>query len=285
MLKVHFDSFWGKFDRQNNIFVWILSQITNVEVTPNNPDLIFTDNRNYKKYGTAKVVYFSGEPFYNIGECDFALTSFYVNDPRFFRLPLYVLYAYDFWQKGLTESFDSILLPRKQYEKRKFCAYLAQGSGGPSSPREHYVNLISQYKRVDCAGMHLNNHPIVSGEPGTTEGAIEKIKFLSDYKFAFAIENNDTFQGTSGYTTEKIFEPMIAGCVPIYWGNKDIDKDFNQLSFVNLKRFNDEAQLLDFIMELDTNENLFNEIIKEPYVTNDNLFSINYLTNMFKNFL
>lgn len=119
-MKVWFDSFWGKFDKQNNVFVWILSKITNVDVTPNNPDLIFTDNRNYKKSGSAKVVYFSGEPFYNIGECDYALTTFYVDDPRFFRFPLYLLYAYDFWQRGLTESFDAILRPRQKTEKKNF---------------------------------------------------------------------------------------------------------------------------------------------------------------------
>lgn len=284
MLKVHFDSFWGKFDKQNNVFVWILSKITDVEVTPENPDLIFTDNRNYKKSGSAKVVYFSGEPFYNIGECDYALTAFYVDDPRFFRFPLYLLYAYDFWQRGLTESFDAILRPRQKTEKTKFCAYLAQGLGGPNSPREYYVNLVNQYKQVDCAGKHLNNYPIVGGEPGTTEGSIEKIKFLSDYKFVLAIENNDNYNGVIGYTTEKIFEPMIANCIPIYWGNERIEEDFNPLSFINAKRF-DEIQLLELIKKIDTNENFFNELCKQPYLRNEKLFSKEYLINMFKNFI
>ena len=284
MKKIWFDSFWGLFDKQNNVFVWILSQITDIEITPINPDIIFTDNRNYRKSGPAKVIYFSGEPFFNIGECDFALTSFYVDDPRFFRFPLYLLYAYDFWQKGLTECFDSVLARKPQFEKTKFCAYLAQGLGGPSSPREYYVNLINKYKQVDCAGKHLNNYPIVGGEPGTTEGSIEKIKFLSNYKFALAIENNDNYNGIIGYTTEKIFEPMIANCIPIYWGNQRIEEDFNPLSFINAKNF-DETQLIEYIKEIDTNENLFKEICKQPYILNDKLFSKEYLKNIFTQFL
>ena len=280
-MKIFFDSFWGKFDKQNNIFVWILSKITDVEVTPHNPDIIFTDNRNYRRSNLAKVVYFSGEPFFNIGECDYALTSFYVDDPRFFRFPLYLLYAYDFWQQGLTESFDAILKPKPLSEKTKFCAYLAQGQGGPSSPRERYVNLINQYKTVHCAGKHLNNYEIVPGEPGTTEGSIEKIKFLNNYKFALAIENNDSYNGYQGYTTEKIFEPKISGCVPIYWGNPFIKEDFNSSSFINAKDYTNE-DLLEIIIELDHNEKLYNDYLMAPYILNNHLFNINNLIEIFK---
>ena len=28
-----------------------------------------------------------------------------------------------------------------------------------------------------------------------------------------------------GYTTEKIFEPMLEGSIPIYWGNPRVDED------------------------------------------------------------
>jgi hypothetical protein len=70
-LKVWFDSFWGTFDKKDNFFVWVLSQTHDVEVTSENPDIIFTDSPNFQKNGNAKAVYFSGEPFFNSGACDY----------------------------------------------------------------------------------------------------------------------------------------------------------------------------------------------------------------------
>jgi hypothetical protein len=288
-MRVFFDSFWGKFNKQNNIFVWILSKITDVEVTPDNPDLIFTDNRNYRKSGKAKVIYFSGEPFFNIGECDYALTSFDVHDDkRFFRLPLYTLYAYDIWQQGLTKSYDAILT--KEYskkvllEKNKFCCYISQGGGG-NCPREALVKYLDSKIRIDCVGNHLNNHPIIPGEPGTIEGSIHKIEFLKQYKFALAIENNDSFGKYFGYTTEKIFEPMVAGCIPIYWGNPNINLDFNKYSFLNVKNYENYENLFEHMVEINSNSDLFIEYLMQPYVTNNKFFDINYLIEIFYSFL
>lgn len=275
MIKVWFDSFWGTFDKNDNFFVWILSSIDHVEVTPENPDIIFTDNRNYIRTGNTLTVYFSAEPFYYINDCDFAMTSFHIDDPRFITIPLYSLYAYELYKNKVIPKFDSIKIKDQQIksfnEKPFFCAYISGGIGGPKSPREHYVNLISSYKRVDCAGKHLNNCPIVPGDPGSTDGSINKVNFLKPYKFAFAIENNEDFNGEIGYTTEKIYEPMAAGCIPIYWGNPKIEEQFNTGSFINTRNYSDQ-ELLDLIISIDKNYDQYIDYLLTPYLNSENYY-------------
>jgi hypothetical protein len=283
-LKVWFDSFWGTFDKKDNFFVWVLSQTHDVEVTSENPDIIFTDSPNFQKNGNAKAVYFSGEPFFNSGACDYALTSFYVDSETHLRLPLYPLYAYDLWKFGITKSYKSILT--RDYtkeilnEKSKLITYISQGAGG-KCPREAIVNHFLTRMHVDCAGRHMNNHPVIPGEPGAITGSQAKIDFLRQYKFCFAIENNDEFNGYKGYTTEKIFEPMIANCIPIYWGSDLINDDFNSESFLNVKAFKDFDELADKVIEINNDKDLYIYYLMQPYVTYNKYFDMDYLVELF----
>lgn len=43
-MRVWFASFWGKFDVYDNVFTYALSQKYDVEVTPDNPDLVITND-------------------------------------------------------------------------------------------------------------------------------------------------------------------------------------------------------------------------------------------------
>lgn len=53
------------------------------------------------------------------------------------------------------------------------------------------------------------------------------------YKFSIAFEN----AWYPGYTSEKIVTSMLAGTIPIYWGNPDISREFNSASFINCHDF------------------------------------------------
>ena len=222
------------------------------------------------------MIYYSGEPFYNIGNCDFALTSFYVNDPRFFRLPLYTLYAYDLFKNKVTDSYDFVTRLKPKNNKPKFCAYIAQG-GGQNSPREYLFNQISAHKLVDAAGRHLNNHPLIPGEPGTPEGSINKIEFLKNYQYSMAIENSNHYNGDIGYTTEKIFEPMISESIPIYWGNPFIEKDFNTNSFINCNNID----VADYLKKIDSDNSILDDICSNNYVLDNPYFNEKFLIDMF----
>lgn len=287
-LNIWFENFWGLFNKYDNFFIYVLKHKYNVNVTPHNPDYVFSDSPQFRKNGNYKAIYFSGEPFYYINDCDFALTTFYVDDERFMRLPLYCLFAWELYNSKCITSFDSIKI--KDYsretlkEKNKLITYISQGRGG-NCPREETINECSKYFHIDCAGKHMNNHPIIQGEPGTPEGSINKINFLKQYKFCFAIENNDEFNGSRGYTTEKIYEPMVAGCIPVYWGNEKIDLEFNPNSILNMKNFNSYEALASKILEIDSNQSLYMDYLMEPYILNNKFFDIDYLVELFDKFI
>ena len=96
-IKLWFTAFWPSFDKRDNLFTYILSKKYKIILTPENPEIVITDDSRFK-YQNAKMVYFSGEPFFDIGNCDYALTSFYVDDKKFFRVPLYLVYAYEYYK-------------------------------------------------------------------------------------------------------------------------------------------------------------------------------------------
>jgi len=61
-----------------------------------------------------------------------------------------------------------------------------------------------------------------------------KLAILSRYRFCLAFEN---VEGYPGYITEKIFDPMVAGCVPVYRGATNILDFVPQDCFIDGSRF------------------------------------------------
>ena len=59
----------------------------------------------------------------------------------------------------------------------------------------------------------------------------DKIKFLSSYKFSFAMENSKG----DGYSTEKIIESFLAGTIPIYYGDYMVDEFLNPKAYILVK--------------------------------------------------
>jgi len=96
-------------------------------------------------------------------------------------------------------------------------------------------------------------------------GSRGKIEFLRQYKFNIAFEN----RSLAGYTTEKIFEPMVARCLPIYWGNPLIAEEFNPCSFLNRMDFESDEALIEKIIELDRDDAEYLEYLRQPYFHND----------------
>lgn len=289
-MKVWFASFWGKFDVYDNVFTYALSQKYDVEVTPDNPDIVIS-NHFVERYKNAKMVYFSGEPFYDIGVNDYALTPFYIDEPNYFRFPLYLLYAYEYYKCGYINSYDEILY-KKSYidrsvldDKSAFCSYVARGAGHPECRRTPFFEKLNEYKFVASMGDHLRNTEPIPGESGTIMGSINKCEILKYFKFNMAFENSMEYNGKIGYATEKIYEPMIALSIPIYWGNPEVHKDFNTKSFINWNDYGSDEKVIERIIEIDNDDDLYMDYMKENYFANDELFKIDYLVNIFEEIL
>lgn len=72
----------------------------------------------------------------------------------------------------------------------------------------------------------------------------DKLDLLSGYRFAIAYEN---YRGNVNYISEKIFDALYAGVVPIYLGDTDIESYVWPSCFIDRRNFESDDALLDFV--------------------------------------
>lgn len=239
-----------------------------------NPDyIIFSDGRyNYLNYDCIRIRYHVEQQAPDFDLVDYEIGYDEISyDDRYLRCPWYMLsfsgkYSYSLNFKKLH---DVIQLDRGNLINRGFCSYL---SSNPQqlSGRDELVSIISQYRVISSGGKHKNNVGFFVDD---------KIKFLSDYKFNIAAENSIY----NGYTTEKIYEAFIANSVPIYLGNPKIYKEFNPKAFVDVSKFENYEKVLDHIVELDNNDDMYLEMLNQPKILEDSIVpSIEDLENFLK---
>ncbi|MDP2753825.1 MAG: glycosyltransferase family 10 [Nitrospirota bacterium] len=84
-------------------------------------------------------------------------------------------------------------------------------------------------------------HPSYRGE------IVSKLETYSNYRFAICYENAI---GIPGYITEKIFDCLFAGCIPVYLGAPNIAEYIPSDCFINRNAFNDYLALYTFLMDI-----------------------------------
>jgi len=264
-MKITFSDFWQypkAFDPNNNFFIHIIRDLfEDVEIVdPEDADVMFFSlfgNEN-GRYKDCKKVFFTGENVRpNFKRCDYSLTfDFEESEGKNFRLPLWYLYIDWFG----VESYDNpdwlipetYLYGESEFTKRRKNDFCSIVYGKAVESRIQAVNNISKYKPVDVWGKANPRNPIPDGEK-------YKLDLISAYKFSLCYENSVT----PGYHTEKLLHGMVAGNIPIYYGDKTVDQDFNPERFINVVDMSDE-ELLERIIEIDESDKLYNEILSQP---------------------
>lgn len=77
-----------------------------------------------------------------------------------------------------------------------------------------------------------------------------KRAILQQYKFSICYENSIF----PGYLTEKIFDALFAGCVPVYLGDPEVEKSIPSNAFVDKRNFATYAALFDFLKNMTASE-------------------------------
>lgn len=167
-------------------------------------------------------------------------------------------------KKRLWFPFLLIKSPYKYLEKRimklktRFCSFVV------SNPKVEMRNkffeyLINNYKNVDSLGNYKRNCNYLDN---SIDIFSEKyLDILSNYKFMICFENDSD----DYYLTEKIGNAYLAGCIPIYWGMKNIEHVINPKCFIHIRGEDDFNIALNRIKELDENEELYKKMFDEPF--------------------
>ncbi len=228
-----------------------------------NPDyLLFSFygcTHNDPKYkGAIKIaIYEEGFiPSFNEEDYTFGLAHIFYLD-RYFRKATLVEYLqkYNLKNKDFRKAREKALEGPK---REKFCGAVLNNETSLNHFREKFVKELSKYKKVDSGGDIDNN----LGYKVT-----DKIKFFSSYKFSIAFEKNTA----DGYATDHILNSLLAGTVPIYYGDYLIDEYINPDTYILVRNDIDLLDKIEYIKQVDKDDNLYREFLKKDVLLDDDI--------------
>jgi hypothetical protein len=268
-VRVALARFWSPQVRIEGLFAGLPYLFDHFDfISSSQPDFVFFgDSPGDLPAGDAVRIFYTGENVRpDFAACDWAFTFDYdeeLQHPRHLRLPNYV---------RLGAGRDLIKAPGQAEEilagKSRFCNFIFHNE---VEPRNRFFDLLSAYKRVDAPGRSRHNHPPIGSFATPTESRYaagypaHKMRFMAPYKFSIAFEN----ASYPGYTTEKLYHAMLADTLPIYWGNPLVRRDFNPKSFLNAADYPSLEALVERVIEVDQNDELYLQYMREPWYPNN----------------
>jgi hypothetical protein len=212
-------NFWSGANEKNLWFTQSIIEHSNIKL-PVNFYSVFGDI-NKVMWDNKTKIFFTGENLENYPEYkDYNYLNLFdlyigfdnINHPNYLRLPLWILYYFNTNDTIDTIKNKILLIENKKsfssFNSRDFCCMVA--SHDKNGLREIVFSKISKFHSVSSGGNLLNNTNDLQ-----IKFADNKLNYLSNFKFNIALENSNS----QFYTTEKIFDSIFAGCIPIYWGS------------------------------------------------------------------
>ncbi len=187
---------------------------------------------------------------------DLSLGFDYREGENYLRFPLWIMSLFD-----SRSDYQAVKLRVKQlseirYDNRiGFCALVA--SHDWNGIRGQVVDSLSEIDTVTSGGKFRKNTDDLN-----QLYANNKYKFIKQYKFNICLENSNA----PGYVTEKIFQSVEAGCIPIYWGadNKPEESILNQNAIVFWNQNGDNNSALELIQKINSDSKLYQQFICQP---------------------
>ena len=257
-LRLDFSDF-GCINKVDNWFTNILQREFTVEINDRPDLLIFQEGGHLNRLYTCRKLFWTGESIMpDWRKTDYAMTCHYLDDSRNLRFPYYV------WG---SECTPIELIKGPDYvenvfnKKNKFCSTVfSNGNKRRAGARIDFFLKLNDKKTIDSGGRFMNN---IGGS--LPIGGRPKRAFNEAYKFHMCFENKEM----DGYTTEKIVDAMWPQCIPIYWGNRRVNEEFNTKSMLCRYDYSSDDDFINRILEVDNDDDLYRSILKEPFFHNN----------------
>ena len=280
--KLLFTDMWDSFNSSYNFFTLMLKEANpSVDIQYYNinnigsltPDaLIFGPFGNdWHKYPNVPKIHFTGESGPTIQGPNVQLNLGFAHadmvGEEYLRFPLWLL-EIDWFHCNTDKIVNPKPIPLElctqvdfslTNKKNKFCAFVVSNPNNPV--RNLAYQWLDTYKPVDSAGAVFNNlGPVLLAGPGGGGGELEKVKFLRDYKYCIAYENSSS----QGYTTEKLLHAKAAGCIPIYWGDPKVERDFNTQGFIDARKVRTKEELVQLVDAVEKDPKKYMDMFSVP---------------------
>lgn len=152
-------------------------------------------------------------------------------------------YDYTYKEKLLTPPVE---------KSKDVCMFIS--SGVNNSHRKEYLSELLEYIDVDSYGRWKRNCVL-----DEDKGYVSKLDVIKHYKFTIAFENVIS----QDYVTEKFFEPLIAGSVPIYLGAPNVEMfSPGPHAYINVQDYDSPSSLAKDIQRYCCNECLYNKLLE-----------------------
>jgi len=222
---------------------------------------------NLKELHKGVNIFFSGENMYTERFADYRSLCEHTNFDLYIdfdtsmnrnsiRFPLWLLYTFspDSNYNDIKRKVDQLRFPLRD-DRTGFCSLVA--SHDWNGIRGKIINELSEIDAISSGGAFRKN---------TDELNVlyenKKYDFIRHYKFNICPENSNAL----GYVTEKVFQAIEAGCIPIYWGsdNKPEEDILNQRAIICWNENGNNGLVVDFIRTLHSDSKLFQHFIEQP---------------------
>lgn len=235
-MKVYFVNFWQEFEkltRNDPLNKWFFAALVGGEpcATLEEADLVITSVFGNEFPHGKIVVQFSGEAYYWAPERFRANLLCERTGENIICLPFAIAYL-----QSCPRALTALTSPRGKFSTppQKFCCFIV--SNPNCTVRNRMFHALSKWKRVDSWGRAFNNMGPLEGD-WTGDRILE---IIAQYKFIICFEN----KWAGNYVTEKIVNPFLVGCVPVYWGSEHALDIFNERAMIYLgKREPSEADI------------------------------------------
>ena len=123
--------------------------------------------------------------------------------------------------------------------------------------RNAYVKEMMQHAHIDQYGTCFHNQHTDTPR-SSKDWRRGKIDLFRNYAFALSFENKITTE----YVTEKIFDSILAGAIPVYSGTSDVYKYVPAEAFIDVRHFDGPGGLVQRLREVEQNETLYASFFK-----------------------
>lgn len=150
---------------------------------------------------------------------------------------------------GAPTDFCAALRKALQPKQRDRLALLFVSSPFNRSRRFEFVGELMHHLNVHSFGRQMNNRTIANDQ-----GRATKLELAASYYFTLALENAID----EDYVTEKFFDPLVAGSVPVYLGAPNVDRfSPGERCFINVNDFASPRALADALIGIAADEDAY----------------------------
>jgi len=146
------------------------------------------------------------------------------------------------------------------FKERKLCTMIAGNWGPPEriGMLDFFASKpLGDFEFYGLPPKKYQQHPMAKGLVHGFSSSKTKLHTIKQYRFCVCFENTHT---TMGYITEKIFDVFASGCIPVYWGPKNVT-DFIPLNcFIDYRMFHNNEEMYEYLQNF--TEEQFNEYLK-----------------------